>query len=364
MNAILMLEDGSSFEGQSQGVPGERIAEVVLNTAVVGYQELMTDTTNAGKILVMTYPLIGNYGVGSKFYESDRCRVSGLVIKETSRIYSNWQAEGSFDSFLKKENVVAISGVDTRTLAVTIRDKGQMLGIIRTGKSSKADLAKRLKNHKKTFKADLIRDMSVKKAVEIRTSHLGPAITVLDIGSSNSFINKLKTLGCRLRIVPYNTPADEVLAGRPDGVVILNGPEGDLSLKLVADTVRSLLGKVPILGVAAGHEVIALALKCRLKRMSIGHHGVNYPVKTADSYKGEITTQNHSYVVDDTSLKGKKGVRVTLRNLNDNTIEEMESVKMRLISAQYYPSSPGFGEPNALFVRFLKMVKGVRHAKA
>jgi carbamoyl-phosphate synthase small subunit len=166
-NATLVLEDGATFEGVSIGLPGERIGEVILDTAVVGYQEIMSDTTNAGKIVVLTYPLIGNYGVSGKFYESERCWISGLVIKEESRIYSNWQSEGSFGDFLKKEGIVAINDVDTRTLAITIRDKGEMLGIISTKNANSRNLVKKLKDYKKDKKRDFIKRISTKKILEL-----------------------------------------------------------------------------------------------------------------------------------------------------------------------------------------------------
>jgi len=364
MKAKLVLEDGGSFEGISIGSAGEKIGEVVLNTAVVGYQEMMTDPTNAGKILVFTYPLIGNYGVAKKFNESKKCWIAGLVIKESSRIYSNWQAELSFEEFLKKEDVLTISDVDTRTLAITIRDKGEMLGIISTEDTTKEELLNKLKNYKKE-RCGYIKDISVKRPTEIKAGSSGANIAVLDLGMLNSFIKELGTLGCKVTLLPYNTTAKDILALKPDALIISNGPEDDQAIPEITDTVKQLLGKIPILGIALGHEIIGLALGGKLKKMKVGHHGVNYPVRPHDNFKGDITVQNHSYIIDDDSIKSRKDVHISLRNINDNSIEEMESKPLKFISTQYNPVSPGFDEVNGSFLRFFKMagIREVQYAK-
>ncbi len=367
MKGRLVLEDGTVFEGVSIGVKGERIGEVILNTGVVGYQELMTDPANAGKILVLTYPLIGNYGVAKKFYECRKAWVEALVIKEKSNIASNWQTEETLGDFLKNEKIVAISEVDTRTLAVKIRDDGEMLGIISTRKAGKSGLVKRLKVYKNNMKRDHIQEISLKRIVKIKGDSAGPHIVIIDLGILNSFVKQLKDVGCSITLVPYNTDAEKILGLNPDGVIISNGPEADRTAPNIASTVKRLLGKTSILGIAAGHEIIALALRGRISKMRVGHHGVNYPVKSPTSFKGEITVQNHSFVVNEDSLKFRD-VKITLRNINDNTIEEMESESLRFISTQYYPASPGFDEVNEVFVRFLNMTKNkerdVEYAKA
>ena len=363
MRGILVLEDGSYFEGVPIGVAGERIGEVVLNTAVVGYQEIMTDPANAGKILVFTYPLIGNYGVAKKFYESGRCWIETLVIKEESKMYSNWQAEDSFNNFLKKEHLVAISEVDTRTLAVKIRDRGQMLGIVSTvvpldRKEAKInDLLKKIKDYKKEMKKDFIRNISVKRITEIKGNPSGPKIVILDLGILNSFLKQLKSLGCNITLLPYNTDADKILGLNPDGLIISSGPEEDEAISKIVELVKRLVGKIPLLGISLGHEIICLALGGRLRKLKLGHRGVNYPVKSSSSYKGDITVQNHSFIVDEESIKGRNDINITLRNVNDDSIEEMESSPLRFISTQYYPVSPGFDEVNGVFKRFLELIK-------
>ena len=356
MRGILVLDDGSYFEGISIGTAGERMGEVVLNTGVVGYQEVMTDPANAGKILVFTYPLVGNYGVARKFSESRRCWLQAVIVKEESKMYSNWQAEDTFNNFLEKERLVGISEVDTRTLAVKIRDSGEMLGIVSSREANISYLLEKLKGHKRDIKNDFIRKISIKKITEIGDNPSGPKIAVIDLGFLNSFLKQLKSLGCNLTLLPYNTGAEQILGLNPDGLIISNGPEEDEAISKIVEVVRKLVGKIPLLGISLGHEIICLALGGRLKKLKVGHRGVNYPVKSPPSYKGDITVQNHSFVVDEDLIKGRDDIKITLRNVNDNSIEEMESIPLRFISTQYYPVSPGFDEVNEVFKRFLKMI--------
>lgn len=372
MKSGLMLENGSFYEGVPIGKKGDRAGEIIMNTAVVGYQEMMTDPANAGKILVFTYPLIGNYGISDNFYESSRCWLAGLIIKEPSRIYSNWQARGSFGDFLAKEEVIAVSEVDTRTLAVEIRDNGQMAGVISsTGAGSAKELLEKAKEYGRTGKIDFIKDISVKKVTEVAKSLPGPDIAVLDLGMQNSFIKQLKRLGCNITLFPYLADADGILSARPDGLILSNGPEDDRSAPQIVETVRKLTGKLPIMGISTGHEILGLACGAKLVKMKAGHRGVNYPIKgdEPDSYTGDITVQNHSFVIDDETIKGKDDIAITARNINDHTIEAMESKNLKFISVQYYPASPGFDEVNKAFLRFLKMMprkkqpKEVQHAE-
>lgn len=357
MKAILKLEDGKSFSGETISVQGESIGEVILNTAVVGYQEMMTDPANAGKILVLTYPLIGNYGVAPKFNESKKVWLSGLVIKEKSRIFSNWQAKSSFDDFIKKHNLLTISGIDTRTLAVHLRQKGQMLGIISTISFEPKELLAKIQGFRKRPTVSLLPEISVSKP-----RHLGKAkakikkIAILDLGITNSIIRQLENLGFLVFLFPYNTKPQEILRLKPHGLIISNGPEEDSGLDTVATNIKSLIGRLPILGVSTGHQVLACALGAKVIKLKLGHHGVNYPMYNPVSYKGEITVQNHSYVVDVDSLNKIKYVKITGYNLNDRTVEEIESKKLKVIGTQYTPASPGFNEVNDVFKRFAKIL--------
>jgi carbamoyl-phosphate synthase small subunit len=355
MRAVLVLEDGRSFSGEALN-NGEAVGEIIFNTAVVGYQEMITDPANAGKILLLTYPLIGNYGTAPKFNESKGAWLAGLVIKEKSRIYSNWQAKAGFEDFIKEHNLLTISGVDTRTLTVHLRQKGSMLGIISTHTCEAKELLSRLETFRKKPRESLLPRVSLKKSRHLGKGKAKYKIAILDLGLQNSVIRQLETLGFSLTLLPFNTPAEEILRLKPKGLIISDGPEEDAGLKTVVDNVRPLLKKLPILGISTGHQVLARALGAKISKLKLGHHGVNYPIHNPASYRGEITVQNHSYAVDADSLNKIKDIKITAFNLNDRTVEEMESKKLKLIGVQYSPVSPGFNEANGIFKKFMKML--------
>ncbi|MGA1844831.1 MAG: glutamine-hydrolyzing carbamoyl-phosphate synthase small subunit [bacterium] len=356
MRGMLVLEDGSHFEGISIGAEGERVGEVVLNTAVVGYQEIMTDPANAGKLLVLTYPLIGNYGIAKKFFDSRRSWIEGVVIREESRIISNWQAEAPLSDFLTRESMVCLTEVDTRTIAVAVRDSGEMLGIVSSGNATPKELLGRLKERKKKRENSYIQEISIAGITESHRNPSGLKIGILDMGILNDFMEQLKRLGASITLIPYNADAYEIMSLDLDGLILSNGPEDDRAIPGIAETVKQLVGKIPLLGISLGHEIIGLALGGTRKRLKVGHHGVNYPVRSPDSYKGEITVQNHSWVLDEKSLNTKDDIAITRYNVNDNTIEEMECRKRAILGTQYYPVSPGFDEVNEVFVRFMEMI--------
>jgi carbamoyl-phosphate synthase small subunit len=356
MKAILMLEDGKSFLGETIGVTGERIGQLIFNTAVVGYQEMMTDPANFGKILVLTYPLIGNYGVAPKFNESKKVWLSGLVIKENSRIYSNWQAKSSFDDFIQESNLLTMAQVDTRTLAVYLRQKGQLLGIISTDCFESRELLAKIDVFRKKIPESQLSKISVSKPTRIGKAKAKYKIAVLDLGITYSIIKQLEMLGFSITVLPYNTPFQQVLRLKPQGLIISNGPEEDPGLREVVNNIKPLINKIPILGISTGHQVLASALGAKVVKMKIGHHGVNYPMCSAASYKGEITVQNHSHVVDTDALNKIKDIKITNYNLNDRTVEEMESKRLKVIGIQYYPVAPGLNEVNGVLRRFMKII--------
>ena len=355
MKAVLMLEDGKVFEAKSLGSKDERIGEVIINTAVVGYQEMMTDPANAGKILVLTYPLIGNYGCAPKFNESKNVWLSGLVIKEKSRIFSNWQAKESIDDFINKNNLLAISGLDTRTLAVHLRQKGQMLGIISSNCFDKKELLAKIENFRKNKTGIQLSKISVTTLRQVGKKNK-KRIAILDIGLTNSIIRQLELLGLSLLILPYNTKPKEILKLKVSGLIISSGPEESPELSEVVENLKPLIGKLPMLGISTGHQVLARALGAKLEKLKLGHRGVNYPIQDPASFKGEITVQNHSYTVESESLIKIKDMKVTAYNLNDRSVEEMESKKLKILGVQYIPVCPGFNEVNNVFKRFIKML--------
>jgi carbamoyl-phosphate synthase small subunit len=362
MKAILMLQDGKSYWGQNvSGVQGERIGEVVFNTAVVGYQEMMTDPANAGKILVLTYPLIGNYGVAPKFNESKKVWLAGLVIKEKTRIYSNWQAKASLDDFVKENKLLTLQEVDTRTLAVHLRQKGQMLGIISTSCFDTKELLAKIDAFKKQKQQSILPGISVVKITLLgKAKRKDKKVAILDLGITNSILKQLQMLGFSLTLLPYNTKTKEILRIRPQGLIISNGPEEDEGLEEVIANLKPLLGKIPMLGISTGHQILARCMGAEVVKMKLGHHGVNYPIQNPASYKGEISVQNHSWVADVESLSKIKALKITAYNLNDRTVEEMESKKLKIMGIQYYPASPGFNEINSAFTKFAKMLERSR----
>lgn len=356
MKAVLMLEDGKSFSGEALNSGADKIGELIFNTAVVGYQEMLTDPANAGKILVLTYPLIGNYGVAPKFNQSKGVWPAGLVIRERTRVFSNWQAKDSFDNFVKEQGLLTISGVDTRSLTVHLRQKGQMLGIISTASSEPKELLKKIEAFKKNTAISLLPKISVAKPTRLGQAK-GRHVAILDLGVTNGTIKQLEALGLSLTILPFDIPAEEILRMKFSGLIISSGPEEDVGLQSVVNNVKGLIGKLPILGISCGHQVLARALGAKISKMKVGHHGVNYPINNPASYKGEITVQNHSCAVEVDSLSKIKEIKITGYNLNDRSVEEMESKKLKFMGVQYCPVSPGFDEVNAAFKKFIKLLK-------
>jgi carbamoyl-phosphate synthase small subunit len=354
MKAVLFLEDGKSFDAQSD-LNVECVGEVIINTAVVGYQELITDPANAGKILVFTYPLIGNYGCAPKFNESAKVQVAGLVMKEKSRIYSNWQAKLSLDDFLKSHKKPAIYNLDTRTFTVHLREKGPLIGIISTLEFDRKKLMDKINQFKQQAEKTLLPQVSVQKWLTLGKAR-GKKVAVLDLGVTFGLLKQLAALGFSLKIFPYNASVKQILSIKPKGLVLTGGPENDYGLKEVSRKIKPLIGKIPILGVATGCQVLATALGVQLTRLKLGHRGVNYPIARPGTFKGEITVQNHGYVIDNNSLRKIKEVKVTAYNLNDHTIEEIESKKFKVIGVQYNPVSGGFNQVNPILIKFSKLL--------
>ncbi len=350
--AILVLENGSTFEGISCGVAGEKIGIVSFYTGVVGYQELITSPSNAGKIIVLTYHQIVNYGVAKKFNESKQSWINGLVIKENSRVISNWQAEDDFSDFLTGQKILAIEAVDTRALMLELRDSSEQLGIISTKDFNIKSLKKKI-SQAKNREWDFIKDISTQKVTKI--TNKGDSVVIIDVGITNSLLKQLTKIGLQLYLVPYNSSVETILKISPKAIIISDGPEADKGLQVVVNTIKQILGKVAILGIGTGSHALALTMGAQIKKMKLGHHGVNYPIERPGSLKGEITVQNHSYVIDESSLKATD-IAVTWRNINDKSIEGIQNSNLKAVGYQFYPASPGFDEVNPFLKEFVEKI--------
>ena len=347
--AVLLLEDGATFEGLPFGQVGSALGETVFYTGVVGYQELLTNPSYGGTLAVLTYPIIGSYGVNGEDNESAAVRVSGLVIREYSRTYSNWRATGSLDDFLAERGIVGIREVDTRALTVHLREHGEMRGVVASGDFDPKELARRVRETPSPFGAYLVRGMSRAEVRPAPGVERGRVI-LLDLGVKRSLLDQLAALSVTVELMPSTADADAILAKRPQRVLVAGGPGDPRVQEGAIGTVRRLLGKTPLLGIGLGHQVLALALGCQVARMRIGHHGVNYPVRDPRDGSGQITVQHHSFVVSDDGLAC--GVEVTHRNLNDQSIEGLRCREIEASSVQFHPIPDEQEQPSDILATF------------
>lgn len=322
MKAMIVLEDGTAFEGSAFGAEGEAVGEVVFNTQVVGYQEILTEPSYRKQIIVMGYPHIGNYGINENCFESNATHASALVVKEYSRVYSNWQAQGSLDDFMKKNHVIGIEGIDTRALTVHIRDHGEMRGVVSTLEFNKKVLAEKAKGYQVP---DLVGEIKAPS----HSSGTGSRTVIFDLGINKSTLAKYPGA----KVVAYNTSAEKILGLNPDKVVLSGGPGDPRKLTGLIGEVKKLVGKVPLLAYQNGAGVLALSLGCVVTRMKVGHHGVNHPVVDPKTGKGEISVQNHSYGVEQLPAD----VQVVHVNLNDKTIEKFQTKDGQCVGMLYFP---------------------------
>jgi len=365
MKALLALEDGTVFEGKSFGAPGERSGELIFNTSMTGYQEILTDPSYKGQIVTMTYPLIGNYGINPWDFESKRPFVEGFVVKECSRIFSNWRGRITLDEFLKKHKIPGIEGIDTRALTCHIRSAGAMKAVLSTEDLDKKSLVEKAKNSPGLIGKDLVREVTCKKAYKWENKGTIPVhkVVVLDCGVKHNILNSLVAAGCEVTVVPASTGAKEILEQKPDGILLSNGPGDPAAVPYVISTVRELVSAVSsslspvIFGICLGHQMLGLALGGKTYKLKFGHHGGNHPVKDLKTGKIAITAQNHGFCVDIDTLN-KNDVEITHINLYDNTLEGIRHKRLPIFSVQYHPeSSPGPHDAGYLFTEFVKMME-------
>ena len=369
MKALLALADGTVFEGVGFGADTEAVGEVVFNTSMTGYQEILTDPSYCGQLVAMTCPEIGNVGVNREDVESSRPYVEGFIVKEYWATPSNWRATDSLGDYLQAHGIPGIQGLDTRALVRLLRDQGSLNGVLSTRDLDRDRLVQLARDTPSMEGQDLVKRVTCNTAYDwdeggwtLEHGYVKPDappthfVVAYDFGIKRSILRNLVACGCRVCVVPATTPAAEVLAMQPDGVFLSNGPGDPAAVPYAAEAVRGLIGKVPIFGICLGHQILGLALGGETYKLKFGHHGGNQPVMDLTTGKVEITSQIHGFAVDVGSLGGKAAL--TPVNLNDQTVEGLAHTELPLFSVQYHPeSSPGPHDANYLFRRFVDLME-------
>ncbi|MBI5144764.1 MAG: glutamine-hydrolyzing carbamoyl-phosphate synthase small subunit [Candidatus Omnitrophica bacterium] len=360
MQAVLALESGKIFKGKSFGANGERYGEVVFNTSMTGYQEILTDPSYKGQIVTMTYPLVGNYGINREDVESRKIFLAGFVVKEYSKIASNWRKEKTLGDYLKENNILGIEDIDTRALTLHIREQGAMRAVLSTEELDEQKLVKQARDSSGLVGIDLVKEVTCKKKYVWSKAKAKYKVVVLDCGVKYNILRELMQRHCEVVVVPAYMEAKEILKLKPDGLLLSNGPGDPAAVKYVIQTTRELIGKLPIFGICLGHQMLGLALGGSTYKLKFGHHGANHPVKDLTSGKISITVQNHGFCVDIDSLN-KKEIAITHINLNDQTLEGMRYKRLPIFSVQFHPeASAGPHDAGYLFGEFIAMMKRKR----
>ena len=360
MRALLALADGTVFEGKAFGAPGEVAGEVVFNTSMMGYQEILTDPSYKGQIVTMTYPLIGNYGVNEEDFESARPWAEGLIVRECSPVVSNWRAQQSLPEFMTEHGIVGIEGIDTRALTRRLRDHGAQEGIISTVELDPDTLVARARGVPSMSGQDLVGDVTCATAYDWTedwpAEGEAPTVIAYDYGIKHNILRCLTRRGCRVRVVPAGTPAEAVLDLEPDGIFLSNGPGDPAALPAIVEQVRRLIGVKPIMGICLGHQILAIASGAETVKLKFGHHGGNQPIRDIHTERVLITAENHGFAVDRRTLPDT--LEVTHVNLNDNVVEGVRHRELPVFSVQFHPeASPGPHDADNLFAPFLTSMR-------
>jgi len=362
--ALLVLEDGSIYRGRAFAGEGEVLGEVVFNTGMTGYQEILTDPSYKGQIVAMTYPLIGNTGINPEDMESDNLHLEGFVVREYQDYVSNWRSRQDLKSFLESHGKLGVEGIDTRALTRRIRITGAMRGILSTETDNVEILLSRVRAYPGLVGRDLVKEVSCRepyrwkggaqqKMPSVASGHR--RVVVLDCGVKFNILRNLERRGCEVLVLPATATGDEILALRPDGVLLSNGPGDPAALPYIVEAVRALLGEVPLFGICLGHQVLGQAVGGRTAKLKFGHHGINQPTKNRRSGRVEITSQNHGFVVLPESIPGER--ETVQENLNDRTSEGIAYPALRAFSVQYHPeAAPGPHDAEYLFDEFIDAI--------